>query len=79
MAVFGGCGSFAAAFSLLHFGYTYEFHHTKGKPWNSLIKAAAPTFKKTTASAPTSKILWNCNITLQLLYELMDNMKIQTR
>ena len=33
----------------------YESRHTKGEPWNSIMKAAAPTYRqvpKTTASPP---------------------------
>ena len=35
----------AAASSQLQIVHTYGSHHTKGELWNSLMKAAAPTFQ----------------------------------
>ncbi len=39
MAVFGVWDGSATAFSLFHIVHTYDSHHTKGKPRNSLMKA----------------------------------------
>ncbi len=41
MVVFG----VTAAFSQLHIVHSYEYHHTKGTPWNSRMKAAAQTIQ----------------------------------
>ena len=40
---FGGSAAVSSHLLIVH---TYEFYHNKGEPWNSLMKAAAPTFQK---------------------------------
>ena len=42
----GDGGYSASVSSQLHIDLTYESHHTKGNPCNSLMKAVAPTFQK---------------------------------
>ena len=42
----GGFGGSATVSSQLHTIHAYESHHTKEELWNSLMKAAAPTFRK---------------------------------
>ncbi len=32
--------------SKFHIIHTYESHHTKGEPWNSLMKAVTPSYRK---------------------------------
>ena len=44
------------SFSQFHIVHTYNSHHTKEEPWNSLMKAAAPRYRqvsKTTAFTPS--------------------------
>ncbi len=36
MVVIGGCAAVSLKFHIVH---TYDCHRTKGKPWNSLMKA----------------------------------------
>ena len=42
MAVFGSSGGSIS--SQLHIVHTYDSHHTKGEPWNSLMKTVTPSF-----------------------------------
>ncbi len=48
-------------FLLFQYNHTYKSRHTKGEPWNSIVKDAAPTYwqdSKTTASAHSYEF-WN--------------------
>ena len=52
-SVFGGSADVSSQLNIIH---TYQSHPTKKEPWNSIMKAAAPTYRlvpKTTASAPS--------------------------
>ncbi len=53
MVGFGGNSGSAAVSSQLHIVHTYESRHSKGEPWNSIMKAAAPTFQKRQDSLPS--------------------------
>ena len=65
MTVDGGSGGSAAVSSQLHIVYTYESHHIKGEPWNSLKKTAASTLQKRPHPLPPpfyhKKVQKTCN------------------
>ncbi len=55
---FGDCEGSATVSSQLHtVQTTYESHHTKGEPWNSFMKTAAPTFHKRAHPLPPLNIM----------------------
>ncbi len=68
MALFGGCGGSAAGCSQLHIVHTYESYHTKGEPWNSLMKAAAATLQKRPHPPPTQKKIYMNFLILELTW-----------
>ena len=43
MVIFGGSGGSATVSSQFDIVQTYDSHHTQEEPWNSILKAAAPT------------------------------------
>ena len=61
MTVFGDSGESFTVSSQFHNDHNYESHHTKGEPWNSFMKAAAPTFQKRPHPSPPIKIFLKCN------------------
>ena len=72
MAVFGGSGGYSTVSSQLHIVHSYEYHHTKGTPWNSLINAASQTFK-TSASTHLTRSKYKIavqGVTAQVLSKL---------
>jgi len=55
MVVIGGGGGSDAVSSQFHIVYTHYSHHTKGEPWNSLMKTITPVYRQIlikTASPP---------------------------
>ena len=50
--IFGGYGFSEAVFSQFHIVHISEAHHTKGGPWNSIMKAAAIIYRHVSKTNP---------------------------
>ena len=46
MLVFVDSGCYAAVSSQFHLVHTFDSHHTKGEPLNSLLKAFTPSYRQ---------------------------------